>query len=123
MKLYVPSVVVVASLMCLITWPALAQPPMIGFSWSEEVNLAEDSGGAPLDSNSSAKVVWDKDMSGIADWNPADPLPDGDEVVLDFADVEMSAPFGPRMANRSTCSRTCRRRIARRAWTSMASAP
>jgi len=93
MKLYLPFALVVACLTFLAVGLGQAQPP-IGFNWSEQVNLARDSGNVLLDSNSSAKVIWDKDKSGIADWNPANPLPAGDEVVLDLSDAEMSVPFG-----------------------------
>ncbi|MBN1917847.1 MAG: hypothetical protein JW889_08065, partial [Verrucomicrobia bacterium] len=71
---------------------AAAQP--IGFNWSEMVNLSTDSGSVPLTTTSFAKVIWDKDKTGLSGWNPADPIPSGDEVVLDFSDTEMSAPFG-----------------------------
>ncbi len=76
----------------LVAGVASAQP--IGLNWSEQTNLARDSGGVLLDSNSTATVVWDKDKSGLGDWSSFNPVPAGDEVVLDFADLIMDAPFG-----------------------------
>jgi predicted outer membrane repeat protein len=93
MKLYLPFVLMVTFVTFLAPGLIQAQTP-IGFNWSEQVNLARDSGNVLLDSNSSAKVIWDKDKSGIANWDPANPLPAGDEVVLDLSDAQMSVPFG-----------------------------
>jgi hypothetical protein len=80
-------------LICLMAAAAPAQVP-VGFNWSEQVNLARDSGGALLDSAATGIVIWDQDHSGLIGWSPLDPLPSGDEIVLDFADFEMNAPFG-----------------------------
>jgi hypothetical protein len=91
-----PRIVSALVLLALVLVPfgiASAQVP-IGLNWSEQVNLARDSGGVLLDSHSSAKVIWDKDGSGLSGWNPSNPVPAGDEVVLDFNDVVMSEEFG-----------------------------
>ncbi len=80
-------------LICFVAGAASAQVP-IAFSWSEQVSLARDSGGVLLDASFSATVIWDADKSGLGEWNPLDPIPTGDQVVLDFNDVVMSAPFG-----------------------------
>jgi hypothetical protein len=83
---------VLCALISLLAGAAWAQP--VGLNWSEQVDLASDSGGVLLDSNSAAMVVWDKDGSGLTAWSPADPVPIGDEVVLDFNDLIMEAAFG-----------------------------
>ena len=93
MKSHVWPALIFFALTCLPAGTASAQVP-VGFNWSEQVNLARDSGGVLLDSNSAAQVIWDKDKSGLSGWSPADPIPAGDEVVLDFSDLVMSAPFG-----------------------------
>jgi len=85
--------VVVCALICLVAGVASAQAP-IAFNWTEQLNLATDSGGVLLDMNASAMVIWDKDGSGLAGWSPTDPIMTGDETVLDINDLAMAAPFG-----------------------------
>jgi hypothetical protein len=78
---------------CLAAGSASAQMP-IGLTWSEQLNLAVDYGGVWLDSNATATVIWDADGTGLAGWSPAEPIPTGDEIVLDINDLAMTAPFG-----------------------------
>ena len=97
MRLYLRTAVVCAfgalAAVCLAAGAASAQVP-IGFNWSEQVNLATDSGGMLLGLNATATVIWDKDGSGLAGWSPADPIMAGDEAVLDFSDNPLIASFG-----------------------------
>jgi hypothetical protein len=81
------------AMLCLLVGAASAQAP-IGLNWIEQLNLARDSHGTLLDANAFATVIWDKDGSGLAGWTPSDPIPVGDEAVLDINDLLMTAPFG-----------------------------
>jgi hypothetical protein len=84
---------VVCALICLAAGVASAQMP-IGFNWTEQLNLATDSGGLLLNSNAMATVIWDRDGNGLAGWSPANPIMPGDEAVLDINDLVMTASFG-----------------------------
>lgn len=84
--------VLLCALVCLAAGAASGQP--VALNWAEQLNLATDSGGVLLDLNATATVIWDKDASGLAAWSPTDPIPTGDEVLLDINDVVMSAAFG-----------------------------
>jgi len=81
------------ALLCLAAGAASAQM-LIGLNWSEQINLAVDSGDSNLDSNATATVIWDADGSGLGGWSVADPIPTGDQIVLDLNDLAMTAPFG-----------------------------
>jgi hypothetical protein len=82
------------ALICLAAGAASADEMPIGLNWSEQVNLAVDSGGVSLDSNATATVIWDADGSGLAAWSVGNPIPSGDQIVVDIHDAAMTAPFG-----------------------------
>jgi hypothetical protein len=88
MNRYPLFVAVVAIAVCMLAGPASAQVP-ISFNWSEQINLAHDSAAIPLGTGALAWVVWDVDGSGLDDWDPSKPLPDGDVILQD----QYSAPL------------------------------
>ena len=62
----------VCVLVCFLAGGAFAQGT--GFNWSEQTNLAYDSGGVLLGTGALAMVMWDADGSGLGDWSPCDPV-------------------------------------------------
>jgi hypothetical protein len=72
----------VCGLVCLLAGGALAQGT--GFNWSEQTNLAYDSGGNLLGSGALAWVYWDADASGLGGWSPCDPVLAGDVQLADI---------------------------------------
>ena len=81
----------VCVLICLTAGLASAVP--LGFNWSDN-SVSTDSGGVRLGPGSTLTVVWDVDLSGLAGWQPCDPVPTGDQVLLDINNVIMTTTFG-----------------------------
>jgi hypothetical protein len=81
----------VCGLVCLLAGGAFAQGT--GFNWSEQTNLAYDSGDTLLGTGALAWVYWDADASGLGDWSPCNPVLAGDTLLTDINSSSLEFAF------------------------------
>jgi len=81
----------VCGLVCFLAGGAFAQGT--GLNWSEQTNLAYDSGDNELGTGALAWVYWDVDGSGLGGWSPCDPVLAGDTLLTDINDDPLEFAF------------------------------
>ena len=81
----------VCGLVCFLAGGVFAQGT--GFNWSEQTNLAYDSGDVLLGAGALAWVYWDADGSGLGAWSPADPWLAGDVLLTDMTSNPLEFAF------------------------------